>query len=80
LVATPGVLVAIPFPEIVHFVARHARCDWGELCPEDVQENERSLQRGHRLLSAYTSSTGVRLWVTTECDRSSTTVLLPDEY
>jgi hypothetical protein len=33
-----------------------------------------------RLLSAYHSQTGVKFWVITEADHSSTTVLLPSEY
>jgi len=61
-------------------MARHAQGDWGELCPEDAQENELSLREGFRLLSAYISSTGVKFWIITEADRSATTFLLPGEY
>ena len=80
VVATPGVIAAIPNAEMMRTLARHARGDWGELCPEDAQENELSLRKGFRLLSAYTSSTGVKFWIITEADRSATTFLLPDEY
>ena len=80
VVATPGVLEAIPAGEMMRALSRHARGDWGELCPEDVQENERSLSEGFRLLSAYTSSGGVKFWLITEADRSVTTFLLPSEY
>jgi hypothetical protein len=80
VVATPGVIAAIPNAEMMRTLARHARGDWGELCPEDAQENELSLREGFRLLSAYTSSTGVKFWIITEADRSATTFLLPDEY
>lgn len=31
-------------------------------------------------ISAYTLSTGVKVWVITEADRSATTFLLPSEY
>jgi len=62
------------------FLFRHLDGDWGELSPEDIRENELSLQYGWRLLSAYTLSTGVRVWVITEADRSVTTFLLPEEY
>jgi hypothetical protein len=31
-------------------------------------------------LSEYRLATGVRLWVLTEADRSSTTLLLPSDY
>jgi hypothetical protein len=59
---------------------RHAQGDWGELDPEDVAENERSLKGGFRLLSAYTDRNGVKFWIITEADRSATTVLLPEDY
>ena len=81
-VATPGALNALtragetPFG----YLSRHARGDWGEVCAEDWQENELSLKEGFRLLSAYTTSAGDRLWIITERDRSATTILLPDEY
>jgi hypothetical protein len=54
--------------------------DWGELDDDDKRENELSLREGFRLLSAYRLSTGVKLWIITEADRSVTTLLLPDEY
>lgn len=61
-------------------LSRHARCDWGDVCEEDAQENDRSLSQGYRLLSAYHDRHGVKFWVITEADRSATTVLLPDDY
>lgn len=82
VVATPGALDAftqareIPNPYLI----LHQSGDWGEIPPEDVQENELSLREGHRLLSAYTLSTGVKFWIITEADRSVTTVLLPGDY
>lgn len=47
--------------------------------PEDWQENDLSVKEGFRILSAYVVANG-RFWVITEHDRSSTTVLLPEEY
>ena len=82
LVATPGAAEVLErnqqSPTI--FVRRHVRGDWGELDPEDVQENEFSLVNGFRLLSAYTLTDGTRIWIITEADRSATTILLPSEY
>lgn len=78
---TPGALKAIseagqdPF----EFLSRHQSGDWGELCEEDRRENEYSLKHGLRLLSAYRTANGVKIWVITEADRSSTTILLPEE-
>ena len=48
--------------------------------PEDIKENEVSLKHGFRLLSAYRTGAGDRIWVITEADRSSTCILLPEEY
>jgi hypothetical protein len=33
-----------------------------------------------RVLSSYPTAFGEKLWVITEADRSSTCILLPDEY
>ena len=39
-----------------------------------------SLEHGFRLLSAYRTHAGEKLWIITESDRSVTTLLLPEEY
>jgi hypothetical protein len=82
VLATPGALEALDeakqSPE--EFLRRHQRGDWGELCEEDKRENEFSLVHGFRILSAYRTTAGVRLWLLTEADRSVTTLLLPSEY
>lgn len=62
---------------------RHLSGDWGEVCKADARENERSLKHGWRIMSVYeVNPCGVsrRLWIITEADRSSTCVLLPNEY
>ncbi len=61
-------------------LTRHASCDWGDLCAEDKEANDAALRHGARLLSAYRSTAGVKFWIITEWDRSSTTVLLPEDY
>lgn len=82
IVGTPGALRALDdsqqSPWI--FIGRHVRGDWGDLCEEDKKENELSLKEGFRVMSAYTTFKGVKLWVITEADRSATTILLPEEY
>lgn len=62
------------------FLARHQSGDWGEVPEEDKTENEFSIQHGFRILSAYRTTNNVRIWVITEADRSTTTILLPEEY
>ena len=82
VVATPGALEALQSsgeaPE--KFLRRHASGDWGEVDAEDKRTNDQAVGHGLRILSAYDTSKGERLWIITEADRSSTTLLLPDEY
>jgi hypothetical protein len=82
LVGTPGALQGLQEAEQHPFelLARHVTGDWGDLDDEDKRENELSIERGFRILSAYRLNTGVKVWVITEWDRSVTTILLPDEY
>jgi hypothetical protein len=82
LVATPGALAALVASgqAPAEFLARHQAGDWGDLCPEDRRANEQALRQGARLLSAYHTAKGVKLWIITEADRSSTCILLPEEY
>lgn len=80
LFATPGILAEVSATDISSALARHAKADWGDLDQEDIDENNRALQHGSRLFSAYQSSTCVKFWIITEWDRSVTTVLLPSEY
>ena len=82
VVATPGALAALEKAgqQPGDFLARHVNGDWGEVPPEDINENEFSLRHGLRLLSAYRTNAGDKLWVITEADRSSTCILLPGEY
>lgn len=62
------------------YLARHAMGDWGIVDAEDAQANRSAVRDGGRLLSAYELSTGVKVWIITEADRSTTTILLPSEY
>ena len=82
IVGTPGALQALieaqqPPDELLN---RHHKGDWGDLCDEDKQENELSVENGFRIFSVYELKNGVKVWVITEWDRSVTTILLPEEY
>lgn len=67
-------------PQVTHLLLRHVAGDWGDLLDEhDRRENERALEEGNRLLSAYQVGNR-KVWVITEADRSSTTVLFPEDY
>jgi hypothetical protein len=82
IVATPGALAALQKAgqNAGMFLDRHQDGDCGDIDEEDKQENERSIINGSRIFSAYALTTGVRIWVITEADRSCTTLLIPQEY
>ncbi len=82
VVATPGALEVLEdagqLPD--EFLRKHVAGDWGDVDDHDRRENEFSVDKGFRILSAYQTNKGVKLWVITEADRSSTCLLLPEEY
>ena len=87
IVATPGALEAIrdAGQSPADFLARHVCGDWGDLCDDDRRLNNLALTDGSRLLSAYVTSKGEKIWVITEAAdgsgrRASTFLLLPSEY
>lgn len=82
VVATPGALHALALAEehYLPYLLRHAVGDWGEISSEDARANDRAREEGERLLSAYRLRGGTKFWIITEADRSSTCILLPEEY
>jgi len=87
LAATPGALDALEASgqEPSFFIAKHLTGDWGQVGAEDRQLNDEALIHGDRLLSAYQTLKGVRLYIITEAaddtgKRAATTILLPEEY
>ena len=82
LVATPGALAALQeaSQSPAEFLSRHVRGDYGDVCDEDKPANDHAVVDGERLLSAYHTLLGTKLWIITEADRSSTCILLPEEY
>jgi len=62
-------------------IQRHMNCNWGEMHPEDCKENDQAVDRGYRVMSKFIhAATDTTIWIITEADRSSTTLLLPEEY
>lgn len=80
IVITADAAEQLPREDVVQALRRHLRGDWGELDGPDREANERALLTGSRLLSAYSSRTGLRFWIITEALRDITTVLLPEDY
>lgn len=64
---------------LAELVRRHLSGDWGDVDKQDAAANDRALKWGDRILSSYKIGEE-KLWVITEADRSSTTVLTPGEY
>ena len=81
-VATPGAIRTLEEAGVspASLLARHMNGDWGELSESDRQANEHAVKHGLRVLSAHRLRTGEKIWIITEADRSSTTILLPEEY
>ena len=85
--ATPGALRTLEESgqSPADFLDRHLRGDWGEVDAHDWKANDDALINGSRLLSAYKTLQGERLWIITEAtddngERAATTILLPEEY
>jgi hypothetical protein len=79
-VATRNALDTLHPEDVLIAMSRHASGDWGDLCEEDRQANEDALQHGGRLFSVYHDREKTKFYIITECDRSYTTVLLPEDY
>jgi len=79
---TPGAIDVLDESgqDVSELLRRHATGDWGDLCNDDKQANDDALKCGARIFSAYVLGNDEKLWVITEADRASTTVLRPDEY
>ncbi len=87
IVATPGALHALQDAGQTagEFLARHVTGNWGDLDDEDKSLNDAALINGSRILSAYETRKGERLWVITEATnevglRYCTTILKPEDY
>lgn len=87
LVATPGAIEAMQESgqDASFFLNQHVAGNWGVVDPEDWQANQQALVDGSRILSAYRTLKGVKIWIITEATdddshRAVTTILLPEDY
>ena len=80
-VATPGAVESMELEGVSAAVLlhRHQSGDWGSMSIRDGIENDKALDSGARIFSSYPVGTS-KVWIITESDRSSTTILLPEEY
>ena len=82
LVATPGALAMMTENLLnpMDYLARHLSGDWGDMSKDDKMANDQALKyEGERIFSSYNTAGG-KIWIITEADRSSTCILLPEEY
>jgi hypothetical protein len=82
IVATRGALEALQDDRELAalLLLRHSTGDYGDICEEDKKVNADALKYGSRIMSVYNLFGSSCLWIITEADRSSTTLLLPSEY
>ncbi len=78
--ATTNALRKLNTQDIDNAISRHVQGDWGMVCQDDAHANGFALLHDLRIVSIYRDRNGIRFWIITEADRSSTTVLLPSDY
>jgi len=66
--------------DVATYFRRHLTGDWGVLEAEERALNDRAVNTGGRIHSAYDLPGGQRICIITEADRSVTTIFLPEEY
>jgi len=79
--ATPGALSTMTNFKIdpALLLNRHVTGDWQDMDADDQEANREAVNQEARVFSAFVFGE-VKFWVITEADRSSTTILLPEEY
>lgn len=67
-------------------LGKHIRGNWGNMSPDDRKKNDEALENGERIMSVYyrpgmkKEDPQGKIWIITEADRSSTTILFPEDY
>jgi hypothetical protein len=79
VVVTPNAAQRLSQDDVVTALCRHWRGDRGDFAGLGQAEKKLGRLRGCRLLSAYRSAEGLRFWVISEAD-GSTSVLLPEDF
>lgn len=85
LMATPGIVKLCDADDFISmcigytYEEKYLKGNWGIICKEDAEENRRALQTNERIMGVYEIE-NFKIWIITEADRLSTTILLPEEY
>lgn len=65
-------------------IRRYEDQDWGDSSDEEKLQNEYAVENGEDVLASYKQDMAIHdrkiIWITTEGDRSATTILFPEEY
>ena len=88
MVATPSALAALGVVGYspLQLLSRHVTGDWGDLGTADKKANDEACshegdwERMERILSRYNLPNGQAVYVITEWNRVTTTILLVEEY
>ena len=64
---------------VINALARHSRCDWGNLSSSDTYMNELALEFGGSIVSAYGKGQH-RFLIFTNYEGTKTTVMLPEDF
>lgn len=89
VVITPGAIEFCgehPGVDVVRLLERHQSGDWGDLDRDDKTANDKAVQRGTRIISAYKfGPRDDKIWIITTAvgddgKRESTCILLPEDY
>lgn len=82
VVATPAALRLLRDNGLtpMQLLLRHSTGDWSEMDKQDQEANSLAIKSGARLFASYDVTEQDRVWIITEADRSSTTILLPSDY
>ena len=83
LVCTPSILDMLEVPgadrDFGKILADYQLGIWGHCCPDDARANDWAVDNDARILASYRVA-DIDVWIITEADRSTTTILLPMEY
>jgi hypothetical protein len=58
---------------------RHTAGQW-DMEADDIQRNMDAIQAGDRVFGVFQLDDQTRIWIITEHDRSSTCVMVPEDY
>lgn len=66
--------------EIKQCFEKYINCDWGDTCKNDAKLNDEAVKTNNdRIVAKYITSKG-EIFIITEWDRSSTTIMFTYEY